>query len=139
MTLALDTNILMDVLLKRKPHHEAGDRLFAAVERGLCQGLICATSITTICYLAEKLRSTREAHTHVQRLLSLFQVAPVNAHVLSGAMKLGFQDFEDAVICQAAQSAGADGIVTRDPKGFRKSTIPVYDPGNALSMLLNET
>ena len=138
MKLALDTNIVMDVFLGRKPHHEAGDGLFAAVERGLCQGLICATSVTTIYYLAEKLRSSREAHSQVRRLLSLFQIAPVNAQVLSEAINLDFHDFEDAVVCQAALSSGADAIVTRDPKGFRKSPLPVYGPENALAMVLED-
>jgi predicted nucleic acid-binding protein len=133
--LALDTNIVMDVFLEREPHHEVAEQLFAAVERGWCEGLICATSVTTIYCLTEKLRSSREAHNQVRRLLSLFRIAPVNALVLSEAIKLEFQDFEDAVVCQSAHTAGADGIVTRDPKGFRRSSIPVFDPANALAMV----
>lgn len=137
MKLALDTNVVMDVFAERAPHHVEGNSLFAALENGLFEGLVCATTVTTIHYLSEKLQSRDVALSQVRRLIGLFQIAPVNGPVLSEAVNLGFSDFEDAVICQSAVAAGADGIITRDLRGFRKSPIPVYSPSDAL-MLIRE-
>ena len=125
----------MDVFAERAPHHVEGNRLFAAVENGLFEGLVCATTVTTIHYLAEKLRSKEAALTQVRQMLSVFQIAPVTGPILSEAVKLNFSDFEDAVLCQSAVAAGADGIITRDLRGFRKSPIPVYSPSDALMLI----
>lgn len=135
MKLILDTNVVMDVFAERAPHYIEGNNLFVAAENGLFEGLLCATTVTTIHYLSEKMRSKVVALSQVRLLMGLFQIAPVNGPVLSEAVKLAFSDFEDAVICQSAIAAGADGIVTRDPKGFRKSPIPVYTPADALTLI----
>jgi predicted nucleic acid-binding protein len=44
-------------------------------------------------------------------------------------------DFEDTVQLYAALSAGADAIVTRDPKGFPTQAITILDPLAALAQL----
>jgi hypothetical protein len=48
--------------------------------------------------------------------------------VLEGALTLGFDDFEDAVISQTAISINAQGIITRDQGGFKKTKVPFYSP-----------
>jgi hypothetical protein len=54
---------------------------------------------------------------------------------LSHALSLGWREFEDAVQSVSATKAGADYIVSRDPKDFRDSTIPVRDPAFILPLL----
>ena len=135
MTLLLDTNVLLDALLMRQPHALVARELFTVAERGAFTGLICATSVTTVFYLSAKTVPPSQAALLIERLLQLFQTAPVTGAVLADAIRLEFADFEDAVVCQSAVTSGADGIVTRDPKGFRKSPVPVYEPGDALAML----
>jgi hypothetical protein len=62
----------------------------------------------------------------MRKLLNIFDVAPVNRHVLEGALAADFSDFEDAVIHEAACQVGVDAIVTRNQKDFKKSRLPVY-------------
>jgi hypothetical protein len=62
----------------------------------------------------------------IEKLLCIFEVAPVNRTVLTSALQLKFTDFEDAVLHEAAVAIGIEAIVTRDVKGFLKSAIPVY-------------
>jgi len=52
----------------------------------------------------------------------------VNRQVLQSALALDFDDFEDAVLHEAACHAGADAIVSRNLKDFGKSKVPVYSP-----------
>lgn len=135
MKLLLDTNVILDVLLARQPHVVASSQVFAAAERGEIIGLIGATTVTTVFYLVAKAHGSPRATQLVQTLLEMFSVAPVTEAVLAHSLKLGFTDFEDAVLCQAALAAGADGIVTRDPRGFTKSPLPVYEPQAVLALL----
>jgi len=129
-----DTNVVLDVLLNRKPHVEHAVRLFVSVERKRIEGLLGATTVTTIHYLATRAVGASRARKYVQTLLSLFDVAPVGREALSDALLLNFRDYEDAVLHEAARHAGAVGIVTRDPKGFARGRLRVYEPYELVRM-----
>ena len=135
MKVLLDTNVVLDVLLDREPWSRAATELFAAAERGRLEGMLGATTVTTIFYLARKVVGVDAARREIRRLLTLFAVAPVSRSVLGDALELDFADFEDAVLDAAARHAGAEAIVTRDPKGFAASRLPVLTPGELLGSL----
>lgn len=64
----------------------------------------------------------------MRTLLSLFEIAAVNRTVLDAALDLDFPDYEDAVLHEAARQVSAQGIVTRNPRHFKKAVLPVYTP-----------
>jgi CRISPR-associated helicase Cas3 len=68
---------------------------------------------------------------------AVVELAAVDGQVIRGALKTDFADFEDTVVHEAGCVAGMDAIVTRDPKGFRKSTLPVLSPQDLLAVLAN--
>jgi len=88
-------------------------------------------------YLASKKSGATLALGEIRKLLTFFEVAPVNRHVLESALVAGFEDFEDAVIHEAACHVGADAIVTRNQKDFKKSRIPVYSSEEMAKILQN--
>jgi predicted nucleic acid-binding protein len=135
MNVLFDTNVALDVLMNRAPHAEAAAELWSLVERKELGGLLGATTMTTLHYLATKAAGREAARSRVRKLLSLFEVAPVTWDILSDALNAGFPDFEDAVLYEAGRHARADAIVTRDPKGFSKSKIRVYSPRELLKAL----
>ena len=124
MKVLFDTNVVLDVLLEREPHVDAAARLFSLVDNGSLEGSICATTATTVFYIAE---------AQVRDLLALFDVASVDRDVLTSALDLDFDDFEDAVLHQAAVAGGIAAVVTRDRGGFAKATLPVFDPHELLA------
>lgn len=135
MKILLDTNIVLDLLMDRMPFADAAAELFSKVEDGSATGYLCGTTITTVYYLAAKVVGTPKAQEELKRLLSLFEVAPVNRHVLQSALAAGFADFEDAVIHESARHVGAEAIVTRNQKDFKKSKIPVYSAEEMVKVL----
>ena len=130
-----DTNIVLDVLLNREPFATVGAQLFSQVERGTLPGWLCATTVTTVHYLAQKSLGPEQARQKIRTLLKLFEMAPVNRAVLESALVSRLADFEDAVLHEAAVHAGAPGIVTRDPAGFKGARLPVYAPNELLKAL----
>lgn len=133
MRILFDTNIVLDVLLERRQHAPVAMRLFDWVAERRLDGLLGATTITTIHYLAAKAVGRQDATRHVRTLLALFEIAAVTRPVLEGALGLEFPDFEDAVLHEAARHAGAEGIVTRDPQGFAAARLRVYTPAELLA------
>lgn len=120
--------MVLDALLERVPWADAAIRLFDHVESGVLIGQIGATTATTIHYIARRHADMGVAAESIEDLLRLFEVAPVDRAVLGDALGLGFDDFEDAVLHEAGRHAGADAVVTRDPSGFAKATLRVYEP-----------
>ena len=135
MKVLFDTNVILDVLLEREPHIDTASKLFALVDNGRINGCICATTATTIYYIAAKSFGARRARDQVHGLLGLFEVAPVGKDVLDGALDLDFSDYEDAVLHEAARATGATVIVTRDRDDFANSAIPVLDPIELLAVV----
>jgi predicted nucleic acid-binding protein len=131
----LDINVVLDVLLDRKPHVTASAAVWAAIENGAAEGLLAAHALTTIYYLIQKEKGVREAKRTVSSMLRVFGVAAVDAAVIQDALALAEPDFEDAVTSSAANFAGCDAIVTRDPRGFRQSPVRTFTPEAAAPLL----
>ncbi len=134
MKAILDTNIVLDVLLDRRPFAKAAAEIFALTEQSQIGGMLCATTITTMHYLLRTAFSKQEARQLISKLLSLFEIAAVNRHVIERALSNPMRDFEDAVLSEAGQLAGADCIITRNPKDFRRSPLRVFDPAEFLAI-----
>lgn len=125
MRAVFDTNVVLDLLLDREPWSGPVARLFSRVESGELEGYLCATTVTTIHYLAAKAVGAKKAREEVRKLLALCAIAPVNRIVLETAVELEFSDFEDAVIHEAARNVDAKAIVTRDIDGFKKAALTI--------------
>jgi len=131
----IDTNIVMDVLLARRPFVESASRVFSLVEQSKIEGSLCATTVTTVDYLLTQSLSRDEARLALRGLLNLFKIAPVNRSVIEKALRSKIEDSENAVLEQAARLVGAEAIITRNTKDFRRSSIKALDPVELLSAL----
>ena len=128
MKVLFDTNIILDVLLDRKPFVEFSSGLVSFAENKVIEGYLCATTITTIDYLVAKAHGRKKAKLTIHKLLSIFQIAEVNKDVLLLSTDSNFSDFEDAVQHYAGQLAFVDSIVTRNNADFKQAEYPVYSP-----------
>ena len=134
MRILLDSNVLIDFFEGREPFFEESARVIEQVEQGVVTGLLCATTLTTIAYLAGKTLGKRQAVEQVRRLLTLFEVAPVTRPILDAALAGNMSDFEDAVLAEAAYQSGAQAIITRNLKDFAHSPVRAYTPRQWLAM-----
>ena len=135
MRVIVDTNVVLDVLLARRSFVESASRVFALVEQSRIEASLCATTVTTVDYLLTQSLSRDEGRQALRGLLDLFEIAPVNRSVIEKALQSKIEDFKDAVLEQAGRLAGAEAIITRNTKDFRKSSIKALDPTELLLAL----
>lgn len=130
----IDTNVILDLLLDRPEHIAAARQLSERVESGALRAMLCATTVTTIDYLARKQLGRDGAKRAMLALLSLYDIAAVTRTTLQMALAADMPDFEDAVLAHAAHQAGAQAIVTRNLRDFAGSPVRAYTPLEYLSL-----
>ena len=133
--LLADVNVVLDAVLERGARSEAAARLWMAVETKRVEALVPAHGITTVFYLLARQKGAPFARRIVSSIVGTFGVATVNGAVIGRALSLAWPDFEDAVCAAAAEAAGCEAIVTRDPGGYPGSSVPVLSPEAAVALL----
>ena len=103
------------------------------VENREIEGYLCATSVTTLHYLVGRQINKIEADEIIEKLLTLFEVAPVTKQVLHDACLNNGSDYEDSVIYTSAYDASINIIVSRDKKGFKESQVSTLTPKEFLA------
>jgi predicted nucleic acid-binding protein len=128
----IDINIFMDFLFKRQGHENVA-KIFNLCMKGSITGFVCAHEITTLCYFLNKTKMDRlKTKKVISRIMKRFTVIEINEELLNNALGSDIDDFEDAVIDVSAKDIGADYIITRNIKDFKKSIIPAKTPEELL-------
>ncbi|WP_367914074.1 type II toxin-antitoxin system VapC family toxin [Leadbetterella sp. DM7] len=135
MKVYLDTNVLLDVLLKREHFYEDSLAVLDLCENKQHQGWINLVTIANIFYIGTKLVGKKEARDIIEVLISYLQVTGADKQLVINALKLNFNDFEDALqYASAYQTNGIHAIITRNNKDFKNSNLPVFSPAEFLNI-----
>lgn len=133
MNVFFDTNILLDVLAKRYPFYEESSDMWSLAESGRIDGFVSVISLPNLYYLLRKWSNHRKAREGLQIVRDVFHLVPCDERMVTQAIEADFPDFEDAIQFFSALRANADYIVTRDGRGFAKSSIPAVTPAEFLA------
>lgn len=126
MKIFVDTNIFLDLVLKRECSHDAL-LLFNAVEKKLFSGVILDITVLNLDYIAKK--QVKEIKEFIKLVNANFEVVGVSNEMISEALKLESKDFEDTLQYLGAKSSTCDCVVTND-KGFYKADIEILSSSN---------
>ena len=134
--LFLDTNIVLDLLGNREPHHLPAAQLFEYAERGAVTLYLSALSYNNLYYILKKSLETRDLVQVLSQLQGLTRTLSMTDSMIESALASKFSDFEDALQYVAAQSEPTiQAIVTRDRKGFKHSKIAVLSAEEAVAFV----
>ena len=139
MNVLIDTNVILDVLLRRVPHF-----LYAAIvcvlsEKGFINAYLSASAVTDIYYIARKETKSKDTALQLTRnLLKAINVATVTGYNILEALDLEWDDFEDSVQYVVGKSISVDYIITRNPADFADSQILVLAPKEFIQQLASE-
>ena len=131
----LDTNVLVDVALDRRPHSIASTELVNRLSNEPGRAFVAWHTIATFHYVVSKELSDYRARELVVFITGLAEVVPTGTESIRYALSLPMVDFEDAMQVAAAHAAGAQHIVTRNIGDFTNSPIPAITPEQAIQEL----
>jgi len=121
----LDTNVVLDLLMNRPPWAADAAVIWEAHRQQQIRAWIAAFTVPTIYYIARKLAGIPAARAAVHGCVTTLDIVPTDQAALLAAHALAGSDFEDDLQIACAVRVGVDAIVTRDPKGFAASPIPI--------------
>jgi len=130
MKVLLDTNIVLDFILKRSPFFEHSKTIFKWSYDGKINAYISASSITDIYYLIQRVKDKDTALNFIREIFQFIFIAGVDKEIIFLALQSGINDFEDAVQNAAAENVGIKYIITRNIKDFHKSDLQIVSPDN---------
>jgi predicted nucleic acid-binding protein len=135
MNVLVDTNVILDVLLKRPNFYALSWEVFKLSEKNEINGYISASAITDIFYIVHRDdKQNGDIYQTMDDLIGVFAVAPVTQTIISSALALHWKDFEDAVQYRTAAENGFDYIVIRNRADYETAVIPCMEPAQFLEM-----
>ena len=129
MKLLIDTNVILDVLIKRQTFYYNSKAVLKLCEIRKIQGFITASSVTDIFYLVRKaVKNIDETYEIIGALLNIVGVLNVTSKDVQNAFITRAKDFEDCLMAECAKSNKCSGIVTRNKQDFLTFGIELYSP-----------
>jgi len=136
MTVLIDTNVILDVLLQRQQFIEASSGVILLSEKGIVEGYVTASAITDIFYITNNTYKDKQKSMNLlKNVLKTVNIATVSGEEIYRAFDLNWNDFEDAVQYATGEHIQADYIITRDPGGYGSTSIPVIQPVDFLAIM----
>ena len=136
MRILVDTNVILDVLLKREPHIKAAQIIMTKCASREITGYLAAHSIPNIFYVLRKDYSQEERRKFIRNLCGIFRISDLNAEkIILAVDNEQFLDFEDCLQDECAAAETADYIVTRNPADFKQSRVKVIEPDEFVKLL----
>lgn len=130
----IDSDVILDLLLDRKPFCEDSLTLIYACEKKQLQGFVTPVIIANVYYIFRQKASHATVTEQLKLLLKIITILAMDQKQVFAALDSKFTDFEDALqYFSAIHSNKVDGIITRNTNDYKKSALPVFTPNEFLA------
>lgn len=122
----IDTNIVIDLLAKRKDFYDEAAELFSLSDKKELKLTISSLTFANTNYVLAKQKSPKQAKKILRKFKVLVEIMNLDDKIIELALSDDeFSDFEDGLQYYSALENGVDLILTRNKKDFKNSKIPV--------------
>ena len=133
--LFVDTNIVLDLLAKRK-EFQAAARLFVLADKGEVKLFVSALTFANANYILTRQQDRIAAVKVLRDLELLVSIVELSGKVVKLALNdEDFSDFEDGLQYYSAIDNDMEIIITRNQKDFKHSQLPVLSADEYLKSL----
>lgn len=138
MKILVDTNIILDIILKRKEFFSDSQM---ALEKAIAQGYrlyFSASAATYVYYLVRKITGDKAiAVNAIKQMAEFLTFAEVDSNCILAATLSKLDDYEDAVVDAVASKLKVDCILTRNLNDFKGANNNAIDPSNFITNFFN--
>jgi len=127
MKALVDTNVLLDVFLKREPFYQDSNKILQLVKDKELEGYVSIQTLRDIFFIYKRSRE-RDPLYPIQVLLFFFEVIDVNRDDLISVLTSDIGDLEDGLLAFSAIRNGINTIITRNEKDFLEAEMAVINP-----------
>ncbi len=136
----VDTNVVLDLLASRQPFEMESRMLFSMADLGQIEIVISSLSIVNTHYILNDVTKTEDARTIIGKFKVLVDTHALTDKIIELALNdYNFADFEDGIQYYTALESQCELIITRNPKDFKKSAIPVFTPKEYVIQLSSQS
>ncbi|MBK7711037.1 MAG: PIN domain-containing protein [Bacteroidales bacterium] len=131
--LFIDTDVIIDFLIDRKPYSRATAIIFTLIEQKKIKGYASSLTFSNLYYVLRKFESHTKVISKLDSISTILTILKVDEHTIKKALASGFPDFEDSIqYFSAIENRKIDVIITRNIKDYKKSQISILTPGDYL-------
>ena len=135
MKILVDTNVILDALIGRKPYFDNADKIIKMCADRKIQGYLAAHSIPNMFYILRKHLSSEDRRSAIVQLCNIFTIEGIDSIKIMRAIKNeDFADFEDCLQDECAASVQADYIITRNIRDFTLAKVKAVSPEEFLRL-----
>lgn len=139
MIVLVDTNVIVDVLLKREAFMKEAQIIITKCADREITGYLAAHSIPNLFYILRKAYSKEERRVFIKNLCDIFHISDLNAEkIISAVQNDKFADFEDCRQEECAVEVMADYIITRNTDDYKNSRIKAVEPKEFIELIQRE-
>ena len=134
MNVYLDTNIVLDLLMERKPFDADAEQIFRLIIEKQVTAYISALSYGQIGYFLEKGLNKPNSRNRLRDLQQMTETISVDDKIISAAIASDLNDFEDAIqFTCALKVKSLYALITRNYKHFKNKEILILSPKEFLN------
>jgi predicted nucleic acid-binding protein len=131
----VDINIIIDDMAKREPFAKLSHDILTLCAQNKFIGYISTHTIPTTHYILRKRYSTIEVKNMLRYICEIFNIAGyTKVQIVDALSNDDFNDFEDCLQMESAQTVNADYIITRNTNDFSGSPIPAISTEDFLKL-----
>jgi predicted nucleic acid-binding protein len=136
--LFIDSDVLLDLLLDRKPWSEDTATLIEASIASDVTLYTSSLSIANMHYIIGRLETKKKADSKIKKILKIMSIENLGQTVIDQAVESKFRDFEDSIQNFCAVEAKHEILITRNTKDYKESQLSIFTPEEYLAKIRSE-
>ncbi|MCX6384481.1 MAG: PIN domain-containing protein [Actinobacteria bacterium] len=132
--LFIDTDIILDLVLKREPFFHDSQRVLSLIERNYFLGFTSSLILANCYYIINSNRDKKTALKTISKLRSILNILPFTDKEIGESLNSNITDFEDGIQYFIALNNKINNLITRNISDYKGLDINVLTPKDFLNL-----
>jgi len=130
----IDSDIILDLVLKRDPFFVDSQRLLSLIERNYFSGFTSSLILANCYYIIANNKDKKTASKTISKLRSILKVLPFTNIEIGESLNSSVTDFEDGVQYFIALNNDISNLITRNISDYKGLDINIMTPKDFLNL-----